>query len=157
MSERAHNPFKLFLELSFFAAMAILGVMLGYWVLDDELPYDYHRINARIEPQPAIPGERVTVTWPITVRRLCPGTVHRSLRDAVTDRPVAQYDPVPSSLTVSMGDKEIAKVFQLPAELPPLVKYEATVCFRCNPLQSILPICTRTPTLVFRVIPAPSR
>ncbi len=154
MKMRASDPFKNMVEIVFLILMAIGGGVVAYWYLDDTLPYDYHRFGASVTPNPAPPGGRVTVTWPVTIRRLCPGVVHRSLRDAATDRPIAQYDPLPAALTVAMGDPTIKRTFLLPAEdLPEIVKYSAVVCFRCNPLHAVFPICTMTPELVFRVSP----
>ena len=145
------NTWRVLIEACFLVGAAALGITIAVWALDDEAPYVYHEVNAKIEPNPATAGGRVTVTWPVTINRLCPAQVHRSLRNAENNRPLQQYDPTPSALTVQMGDPTIEKTFELPVNLPPTVKYQAKVCFRCNPLHTIFPICVDTPSLFFRV------
>lgn len=130
--------------------MAAGGAWLAVMALDTQIPYDY--VSGEIKPDPAKQGARVTLKWQIKTNRLCPGSVQRVLTNEETGKVVAAYDPTPSSLTVSMGDTELPKSFLLPDDLPPRVGYDATVCFKCNPLQAFFPICFRAPHLTFGVV-----
>lgn len=120
---------------------------------DTTLPTEYMEVGARIIPDPVEDGGRVTVYMEVKHNRLCPGYIHRQLRDAWTGKIVAMYDPIPVSLNWVVGDKETAKTFELPQGLPPRVKYQAKICFRCNPLQELFPLCTDAPDIVFSIVP----
>lgn len=137
-------------RVTFYAVVVGIGLWIASMRLDDHIPYDY--LSGTIQPDPAKEGRRVVLNWKIQTHRLCPGSVQRVLTNETTGKVVAAYDPTPASLTVSMGDTELNKTFLLPDDLPPLVGYDATVCFKCNPLQAFFPICFKTPHLTFRVI-----
>jgi hypothetical protein len=124
---------------------------------DNVLPTEYMEYGAKIIPDPVEDGGRIVVQIRVRRNRSCPGYVHRLLRDAETGKVVAIYDPIPVSLTWAYGDTETAKTFEIPEGMPPRVKYQAKVCFRCNPLQELFPLCTDVPDIVFSVIPAKSR
>lgn len=138
-----------------------IGGMIGWWWMDNDLPYTY--IKGTIRPDPAREGGRVLLVWDIQPpNRLCPGVVQRTLSDNRTGRTLAIYDPTPSSLTVKAGDTEIRKSFIMPDDMLPNVnldpgdvevRYEAKVCFRCNPLQYVMTdrLCTVPPPVIFSV------
>lgn len=129
--------------------MAALGAWVGVMALDNVPPYDY--VSGIISPDPARQGGRVVLTWQIKTHRLCPGSVQRTLIDNATGKVVAQYDPTPASLTVSLNDTELKKSFLLPDDLPNELRYEAVVSFRCNPLQALFPIKVYVPTVIFHI------
>ena len=131
----------------------ITAATFGSWFaiswLDNVAPYEY--LSGFVTPDPAKEGGRVTLIWQIRVNRICPGSVQRILSDEITGISVAAYDPLPSAQTVQMGDTELRKTFLLPDELPAIVGYDAKVCFRCNALQYVFPLCFPTPHVSFRV------
>jgi hypothetical protein len=132
--------------------LAIFGAWIVYMWQDNRLPTEYMEVGAKILPDPVEDGGRVTVHLNVRRNRVCPGYVHRLLRDVTTGKIVAIYDPIPISLAWTVGDVETAKTFELPEGLPSYVKYQAKVCFRCNPLQEIFPLCTDAPDIVFSVV-----
>lgn len=138
------------------AGLATGGAWFAYMWMDNVLPTEYMEVGAKIVPDPVEDGGRVTVHLKVRRNRACPGYVHRHLRDATTGKTVAIYDPVPASMSFAIGDSDTAKTFELPEGLPPRVKYQARICFRCNLLQDLRPLCTDAPDIVFSVIPKKS-
>lgn len=138
---------------AWFAGCATLGLWVAWMYLDIAPPYEWSAAESNISPQPARDGEMIAVSWKMKVNRLCPGSSQRILIDAATGQTVATYDATPAALSVRTGDEKLIRTFQLPRGLPPLVGYRSTVCFRCNPLQAVFPLCVTTPTLTFRVAP----
>lgn len=137
--------------------VAALGAWFGYMLLDDQMPLVYEQNGAVIMPDPAEQGGRVIVKLTVTKWRSCPGFVHRQLRDEGTAKTIALYDPIPETMAdIPVGTTtQIGKTFELPEGLPPVVRYQATVCFRCNVLQDFRPLCAKTPDIVFRVTQRP--
>ncbi len=131
--------------------MAALGSWLAVMSLDNEPPYVWDASETSITPNPAKGGEMVTVNWKMTINRICPGSSSRSLIDADTGMVIATYDATPVSAVIRTGDKSLIRTFQLPRGLPPRVGYKSTICFRCNVLQALMPLCVSTPTIKFRV------
>lgn len=127
------------------------GGQLAYWAMDRQPAYEY--LHGEIIPDPAPQGGQVSLPWTISVNRLCPGNVLRVLYDADTGAMVSAYDRTPSSISVKIGDTKLVKTFQLIRGLPPRIRYTANVCFECNPLQKVWPICVQTPDLFFRMQP----
>ena len=138
---------------SWIFVLAALGGWVGWMALDDLLPTEYLEEGAKIVPNPVEDGGRVRVLIKVKRNRMCPGTVYRTLRNAETGKIEAVYDPVPSMQASMMGDLMVTKTFELPEGLPPLMKYQARICFHCNLLQNLRPICTDAPDIFFRVIP----
>ena len=131
--------------------MAALGSWLAVMHLDNDPPYVWDEAETTITPNPARGGEMVTVNWKMSIDRVCPGSSSRSLIDADTGLVIATYDATPISAVVQTGDRNLIRTFQLPRGLPPRVGYKSTICFRCNVLQALMPLCVSTPTLTFRV------
>ena len=131
-----------------FLLLALRG-WTGWMYLDNVQPYEY--VRGYVVPDPSPQGAQVSLPWEIKVNRLCPGNVLRVLFDAETGEMVAAYDRTPSSISVKMGDTKLVKSFQLPRGLPPRIRYTANVCFSCNVLQKIWPVCVQTPDLFFSV------
>ena len=133
---------------------AALGAWLAFMLLDNQIPIEYLREGAFIEPNPARNGSQMLLHWPIRVNRICPATIRRTLTDTLTKETVVSYDRTPSATSVKMGDTYLAKSFALPSSgMPPQVTYSAEACFECNILQMISPLCVKTPTIDFRVQP----
>lgn len=127
-----------------------VGAWIGWMAFIDVQPaYEY--LHGEIVPDPAPQGGQVSLPWTIKVNRLCPGNVLRVLYDADTGEMVAAYDRTPSSISVQKDSARLVKSFQLPRGLPPRIRYTANVCFECNPLQKLWPICVQTPDLFFSV------
>ena len=139
----------------------ILGSLaLGSWVawmaLDNEPPYTWEGSDggSRIIPDPAPQGSNVTADWKLTkVNRLCPASVQRFFRDHETGRVVATLDTTEASRAVKAGDERLPRSFQLPPNLPPTTDYSTMVCFSCNLMQVISPLCVMTPNITFRTLP----
>jgi hypothetical protein len=145
-------------RVNFFGFIWIVSLSaLAAWVAvmaqDDVMPTQYFSHGAQVVPNPVEDGGRVTVDIPIKRNRECPGLVHRVIRDGVTGKLVAAYDPMPSSMGGDLGDSWIKKTFELPEGLPAISRYQARVCFTCNALQHIKPLCTNAPDILFRVKP----
>jgi hypothetical protein len=143
-------------RVNFFGAVWIVTIVglaswLAWMILDNQLPAEYLDQDAVIIPDPAEQGGRVTAKIKVKRNRVCPGTVSRLLRDDTTGQVVAIYDPVPAAFGRIGGSGLTSKTFELPEGLPPVVRYQAEVCFQCNALQILRPLCTRVPDIVFRV------
>jgi hypothetical protein len=133
--------------------MVAFGGWLGWMMLDRELPYAYFADESFVTPDPAPDGGRVTVDWRLRVNRLCPGSSLRTLTDVDTGRTVVTYDATPIIQSVRIADDHLTRTFMLPRGLPPRVGYRSLICFRCNVLQALFPLCQSTPTLTFNVKP----
>jgi hypothetical protein len=133
--------------------MSALGAWLAVMRLDSRPPYEWDATRSVVSPDPAPQAGRVSVEWHMKVNRVCPGSSQRVLTDASTGQTVATYDATPAALSVSVGDQTLNRTFVLPRGLPPRVGYRSTVCFECNALQTLFPLCVTTPTLTFNVEP----
>ena len=131
--------------------MAALGSWFAVMSLDNDPPYIYDVKQSHVIPDPAPQGAMVTVDWAITVRRACPGSVQRTFRNMDTGQVVTTLDTTPMSRSIRLGDRRLPRSFELPLNLPPNVGYSAEVCAQCNFLQRFIPLCFKTPELVFRV------
>ena len=142
-------------ERVFYVMLALLGGWLGWMYFDDQPPYTY--VSGEIKPDPVRSEGEAQVTWHLTPTvRVCSGDVLRRMYNADETSPtfgklVAAYDRTPASISVEVGDDTLIKNYYLPPELPRRVRYSADVCFYCNPLRRLLPICIRTPDLFFNV------
>lgn len=135
------------------ASMAALGAWIAIMAADRTLPTEYIS-EPTVTPDPVEDGGRVIVDLKVKRNRTCPGTVQRTLYNAVTGDVIAFYDPIPSAFPApSRSEQRLPKTFDLPEGLPSRVIYEANVCFTCNLLQNWFPICTRVPSVAFTVIP----
>lgn len=156
-----------FSRFTFLAACLGIGTYIAFMLLDNVPPYVWDVEKSYALPSPAIDGGRVTVFWKIkTVNRICPASSQRTFRDASTrdlDKDgnripysgdlVATYDATPAASSVRSTDDRIVRTFVLPRGLPTTVDYSSHVCFSCNPLQKIWPLCLDTPELTFEVSP----
>lgn len=145
--KRRDLPFAMLL----FAATS-LGAWLGVMYLDTQRPLVYDVSESFIVPDPAPQGAMVTINWKIAkVNRICPGTIQRSFVDKATGQVVATLDTTPVSRATREGDDHLPRSFQLPPDLPAVVGYSGNVCFQCNVLQHLFPLCIKTPEIVFHV------
>ena len=139
-----------------FALWLIVSTALGAWIgvmwLDNQPPYEYDANDSHIFPDPAPQGSMVRADWAIKkINRICPSQVQRYFTNADTGKLVATTDMTPVSRAVKVGDNRIPRAFQLPPDLPPHVGYFTDVCFQCNALQHVFPLCIKTPVITFHM------
>jgi len=150
---------KIWLELRW---QIVIGLWLasifgaGAFMLSDNVqPYEYDAEHSYIVPSTAHDGEQITVMWKLKkINRICPGSNHRVLFDPKTHVILASYDPTQAAVAESIKDGYLNRTFLLPREVLPRgqnIGYRATVCYICNPLQRIFPLCVTTPELFFRL------
>lgn len=149
---------KVWLELRWQMTIGVILCGLFAWAAfmaaDTMPPYEYDVENSYIIPSKAHDGDQITVMWKLKkVNRLCPGSNSRILFDPKTRVQLATYDPTPAAISDSIKDGYLNRTFLLPRALPDgEIGYRADVCYICNPLQRIFPLCISTPELYFRVV-----
>jgi hypothetical protein len=132
--------------------IASLFGWVSYMVADTTPPYSYIISESYVIPNPSHAGRQVTVHWQLTINRLCPGIIVRTIVDAKTGATVS-YDPTAALTTIKMGDTFLERTFFLPEEMQPGPKlYRSNAEYVCNPLHHIWPLKVQTPDIPFNVI-----
>jgi hypothetical protein len=149
---------KIWLELRWQIVIGLwLATIFGggaFMFADNTPPYEYDAEQSYIVPSTAHDGEQITVMWKLKkINRICPGSNHRVLFDPKTRVILASYDPTPAAVSESIIDGYLNRTFLLPRGALPegAIGYRANVCYVCNPLQRLFPLCVTTPELFFRL------
>ena len=138
---------------AFWGVVVSAALWFGWMCADNTTPYVYDAEQSHMVPDPAIQGSMVTADWKLKeVRRICPGSVQRFFRDIESGKIVATLDTTPVSRAVKAVDNNLPRSFVLPPNLPEVTGYSAEICFECNPLQHVFPLCMHTPEIRFRVL-----
>lgn len=135
------------------ATCVVAGLVIAYWAKDYDDPYEYDATESFVVPNPAAPATVVTADWSLKIKRVCPATSTRVLKDARTGKTITTYDATPAATTLELGDTRLQRTFPLPNRLPAEVKYSSKICFYCNPLHYVIPLCMDTPELTFGIHP----
>lgn len=144
------TPFRVLLAAA--CLVAVAAVLVTFWVLDYQRPYDFHGDGSFIIPAEASGNDQMLVKWRVTLHRRCPGLVRRELFDPVTGVVLATYDPQPAS-PAQLDEGFLNKTFMLPRMMQPgWVGYRSHLEYWCNPLQYWYPIRYDTPVLYFKVV-----
>jgi hypothetical protein len=79
--------------------MTAFGAWIGVMWLDDLQPYSYDPELSFVSPKPAPQGSLVVVDWKFSEppKRLCAGTLQRTLSDAKTGKKLITYDTTPAA------------------------------------------------------------
>lgn len=138
--------------------VATIAAALAFMLADTEPPYEYHVNKSFILPEYAGGGEQMTVYWRVTVNRKCDGFTQRVLFDPRTGVIIATYDAAPMVPKTNIvrevdGDGPYSvRTFLLPQVIQKgKIGYRSAVCYSCNPLRRLIPVCTFTPDLFFEV------
>ena len=134
----------------------VIGAWIGLMAMDNEPPFHYLPASAgsRISPDPVHQEGMVRTEWELSeVKRDCPRTVARVFTDRKTGAVVTTLDATPLARTVPTGKNSLSRAFQLPPGLPAETGFRAEVCFQCNALQMVFPLCISSPELPINVIP----
>ena len=138
------------------AALSFLVIApVSYMTFDTTPPYEYDAAGSYIVPRLTQAGHQITVHWRLRrVNRICPGTITRTIVDAVTGVRTT-YDPVPAAGVIELADEELDRTFLLPQGIASGRKlYYSDGAYGCNPLQRYWsPLRVRTPTLEFEILP----
>ena len=137
------------------AIVSVVIAWVTFMTFDTTPPYEYDAGSSYVIPSKTQAGHQVTVHWKLSrVNRVCPGTVTRSVVDAVTKVRIT-YDPALAAQSVVPGDDELNRTFLLPSGISPGKKlYYADGSYGCNLLQRWWkPLVVRTPTLEFEILP----
>lgn len=132
-------------------AVAAIGATaaLFYMVIDREPPYEY--IEGSVHPDNPRAGDQISIHWHIKVKRFCPGWVDRFIVDGDDYVWRNTGGPVRSNLR---HDSHIVNTVELPKTISPgLARYRAHVCYQCNPLHRVWPLCVAPPDIPFRIVP----
>lgn len=138
--------------------VSAVSATAAFMLADTEAPYIYHADKSFILPEFAEGGDQMTVYWRVTINRRCEGFTQRVLFDPRTGVILATYDAapmVPKTNIVSeiAGDGPYSvRTFLLPQVIQKgKIGYRSAVCYSCNPLRRLIPVCTFTPDLFFEV------
>lgn len=134
------------------AAFVAIGVFAPVlWMALDRMP-PYEITNGRIDPSNPVKGTEFTVTWDIRALRSCQ-VQNSSVTRVIISKQGFSYRAVPDKATYGTPEQrrtdEIKRPVKLPENIVGPARYYADVCYVCNMLQEIWPICMRTPTLDF--------
>ncbi len=133
--------------------LAILGsINLGLWVSDREPPIEY---ESAVALSPTVPqGGTLDIEFSVFRKRICPLVTKRWLYDAVGERhSIPQFT---TGLRLLAGRETYRRSITVPtAATPGPARYEVTLDYICNPLQSwIGPIHVVSPPIKFMIIPS---
>lgn len=138
---------KLYTQIAIVAFAACQAVI---WMAFDRDP-PYIITNGRISPSTvAVNGEYV-VTWDVKTVRACPANENSSVETHIIDR--NNEDHVYAKIR-GVYEREIPAIVKTKKMLdvpPGLAKYYSHVCYPCNPVQQIWPVCFDTPKIPFIV------
>ncbi|WP_283195477.1 hypothetical protein [Rhizobium sp. AN80A] len=134
-------------------SLAILGsVNLGLWVSDREPPIEY---ESAVALSPTVSqGGTLDIEFSVFRKRICPLVTKRWLYDAVGERhSIPQFT---TGLRLLAGRETYRRSITVPtAATPGPARYEVTLDYICNPLQSwIGPIHVVSPPIKFIIIPS---
>lgn len=135
----------------------LLAIIVGYFAMDRERPYIFHKEGSAIIPPSGHGGDQITVVWKVTFNRQCSGLVERQLVDPDTGVIIGAYDPSPAAYNgVDVGGNYLRKTFALPKVLQKgWIGYQADLTYTCNWVQALFPgafaIRYKTPRLLFKV------
>jgi hypothetical protein len=134
-------------------SLAILGsVNLGLWVADREPPIEYESAAAL---SPTVPqGGALEIEFSVFRKRICPLVTKRWLYDAAGERhSIPQFT---TGLRLLAGRETYKRSITVPtAAMPGTARYEVTLDYFCNPLQSwIGPIHVVSPPIKFTITPS---
>jgi hypothetical protein len=132
-------------------ASSVIGFVatVFYMAIDRDPPYEY--LAGNILPDTPHVGEQIAIHWHIKAHRFCPGRVARNITDQ------SGYIWRNKGGPVRENREQLAHIvntIDLPKNLGAgPATYFADVCYRCNPLHRIWPLCVRTPELKFEIRP----
>lgn len=128
-----------------------LAGAIGYWVTDRSLPT--HSLSAFLLTENVQQGGKLQTRRTVDRERLCHTTIERMMfdeRDRRYDLGTAIYPNGAGAL----GRETFIGVQTVPEKITPgPARYVALVCYRCNPMHWIWPVCEPARTQHFNVIP----
>lgn len=136
-------------------AAAVIFTVVGtlfYLAIDRAPPFEY--VSGEVLPPSPPAGGQISIHWHLRINRVCPGWVEREIVD---HRGYIWRNAGSAVRVASARDEDVVNTLELPHALGPTrAKYVANICFVCNPLHRVWPICVRTPELPFEIVdPAP--
>ena len=126
----------------------IVAVIGAFALWDHREPMEH--IRGKIVPNPAMPGQQVTVRWSSNWYRTCEASVHREI--VTSDLIVRRYLPY-KLMPVRLGEQTSETSFMLNEMQPPgLTSHRSTLRFdECGLLSRFWPIEIHSPPLYFEV------
>lgn len=138
------NPIAAFVAIALFAPLL-------WMALDRDPPYVI--TNGRITPPMPVKNGTVSIDWDIAPLRSCQPGNHSSVVRTVIDAMGVRHVYAPIAATYGTAEQfkpeEIRRSFRLPLNITGKVSYSAKVCYSCNPIQVLWPVCLDTPTIEF--------
>ncbi len=136
-----------------FIAVAVVAPIL-WMALDRDPPYI--NSNGRVVPAKPPKNSNVTIEWDIKAVRSCQPTEYSSVTRTIVDARGVRHVYAPISATYGTIEQfrpdEIKRTFRLPLNVTGEVSYSANVCYACNPIQVLWPVCFTTPTIRFSIV-----
>jgi hypothetical protein len=134
--------------------LAALGLIylagaLGYWLTDRNVPV--RAISSFIVDNPVPQGGELQTHRIVERDRLCHTSIERMMFDSKNRRFDMGTAIYPNGAG-RLGREEFIGVQQVPENMiPGPARYEALVCYRCNPIHWIWPVCEPIRTTTFDV------
>lgn len=130
-----------------------MSAWVAYMIADVEPPYVYYGEESYIIPSSAEKGEQMVVHWKVKQNRYCPGYTVRQLFDPKTTAIIATYDTAQMAPVNSVSPEGyLIRTFTLPRAISSgRTGYRTVVCFSCNPLRRLVPVCEMSPYLYFNI------
>lgn len=127
---------------------------IWYAIIDREAPFV--RVEGGVNPNPAVAGSRVEISWRMKTRRTCRPASNTNLTRRIIDARGVVWDfaGIPSIYGLERPER-IARQLDLPRGIAKgTARYKSEACYICDPftLQRFWPICINEPDLSFEVI-----
>lgn len=146
-----HILFPVQNAIAAFVAVGIFAPLL-WMALDRMEPYAI--TGGQIDPPSPVKGTEFTVTWEIKALRSCQPQ-YSSVTRVIIDSQGFRHTAAPTQATFGTpeesSDDKIMRLVKLPENISGPAKYFSNVCYACNPVQVLWPVCMRTPTLDFMI------
>ena len=142
-------------HLSAAAVWLLLGAIVTIFLAIDRVP-PVTFLGGSIQPQEAVPGEKVEVDLKARYDRLCDGEVSRDI--VGSDGIIHTYRKHFANTPIDRGVQEIEKSFKLPRSIPAgPATYQARMVFDdgCGITTKLFPIVVYAPKLSFQVKATP--
>ncbi len=130
------------------AAIAVCFVPVIWMAFDRDPPYII--TNGRIDPPVVAANGEYVVIWDVKTLRQCEVNAGSSVATYIIDTNGERhsYDTTAGGY---VGQSDIVKVKRMLDVPPGPAKYYSRVCYSCNPVQELLPVCFDTPVINFVV------
>lgn len=134
------------------AGIIFLAGLLGFWVSDRAIPT--HALSAFVIDHDVPQGGELQTHRKVDRERLC----HTVIDRAIFDKDRRRYDlgvSVYPNGAGKTGYDDFIGVQKIPDEIAVgPASYQAIVCYRCNPIHWVWPVCEPARTQKFNIIPA---